>query len=220
MPTPTKTLWPIEEHTKAKHEILHRYLGAWLHPRKQTPAHSYVDGFSGPGQYSGGEFGSPIIAINKAKSHGNLLSETEVVFLLINFRRDRIEHLEALIREMGLPSNFTVISKVGEFADQIGQIFAELNFAGNRLAPTFAFIDPFGWSGLPFQLVQRFVGNPRSEVFVNVMVDFIRRFLTHPNDVIREDIKNLLNAEDAEIDFVLRLPGQGEGITRALSEAT
>src|SRR5690554_564418 len=27
---PDEPIWPIEEHTKAKHELLRRYLGAWF----------------------------------------------------------------------------------------------------------------------------------------------------------------------------------------------
>ena len=67
MSAPRTTLWAIEPHTRAKHEILRRYLEAW------TPilasSHRvilYVDGFAGPGAYAGGEEGSPIIALNGA----------------------------------------------------------------------------------------------------------------------------------------------------------
>ena len=30
MTTPKDTIWEIEPHTQAKHEILRRYLGAWF----------------------------------------------------------------------------------------------------------------------------------------------------------------------------------------------
>jgi len=52
MATPKETLWELDPHTKAKHEILGRYLAAWF-PILGT-YHSrivYVDGFSGPGRY-------------------------------------------------------------------------------------------------------------------------------------------------------------------------
>lgn len=32
MPAPKTTLWPLEPHTRAKHEILRRYLEAWTAP--------------------------------------------------------------------------------------------------------------------------------------------------------------------------------------------
>jgi three-Cys-motif partner protein len=64
MAKPTETLWEIEPHTKAKHEILRRYLGAWFPILgSKIPKIVYIDGFCGPGRYKGGEEGSPIIAI-------------------------------------------------------------------------------------------------------------------------------------------------------------
>ena len=61
------TIWPIEPHTSAKHQILRKYLDAWL-PILGTYNKRvvYVDGFAGPGQYTGGEPGSPIVALQAA----------------------------------------------------------------------------------------------------------------------------------------------------------
>jgi three-Cys-motif partner protein len=52
MPVPVDTLWEIEPHTIAKHEILRRYLGAWFVIMGQTNRRIiYLDGFCGPGRY-------------------------------------------------------------------------------------------------------------------------------------------------------------------------
>ena len=48
-------------------------------------------------------------------------------------------------------------------------------------SPTFAFIDPFGWAGVPFEVVQCILGQPRCEVFVTFMYEEINRFLAHPD---------------------------------------
>ena len=54
------TTWPIEPHTKAKHEILRRYWQAWLPIITKLGSRVlYIDGFAGPGRYEGGEDGSP-----------------------------------------------------------------------------------------------------------------------------------------------------------------
>ena len=45
--------------------------------------------------------------------------------------------------------------------------------------PTFAFIDPFGWTGAPFEIVKKFLANPSCEVFVNFMYEEINRFIGH-----------------------------------------
>ena len=61
------TVWPAEPHTLAKHAILKEYLKAWMPilSRQSARVHApgrevlFVDGFAGPGRYSGGEPGSP-----------------------------------------------------------------------------------------------------------------------------------------------------------------
>lgn len=58
MSTPKETLWTIEPHTVAKHEILQRYLSAWFAILGNSfPRILYLDAFCGPGRYSGGEVG-------------------------------------------------------------------------------------------------------------------------------------------------------------------
>ncbi len=49
------------------------------------------------------------------------------------------------------------------------------------LAPTFAFIDPFGPAGWPFSVVHRILSYPSCEVLVNFTYESINRFITHPN---------------------------------------
>lgn len=59
------SLWSIEDHTRAKHVILRKYLQAWfpiMHSLKQKRL-VYIDGFAGPGKYEGGEDGSPLVAL-------------------------------------------------------------------------------------------------------------------------------------------------------------
>ena len=47
------TIWPLEPHTAAKHEILRRHLGAWFPIMCSWNRRLvFVDGFAGPGQYA------------------------------------------------------------------------------------------------------------------------------------------------------------------------
>ena len=56
MTTPKDTIWPIEPHTLAKHEILRRYLETWYPILCRYNTHVvYIDGFCGSGRYKGGE---------------------------------------------------------------------------------------------------------------------------------------------------------------------
>ncbi len=59
--------WVYSQHAAAKHEILRRYLGAWLpilgsrHPKLVI-----YDGFAGRGRYRDGEDGSPVLTFKRA----------------------------------------------------------------------------------------------------------------------------------------------------------
>ena len=82
-------------------------------------------------------------------------------------------------------------------------ILDELQKNGIHLAPTFVFIDPFGFKGAPFTLVARLLTNFGTEVFINIMIDFINRFVEHPLDIDRQHIRNLLGASEAEINQLI-----------------
>jgi len=159
MTKPTATLWQIEPHTQAKHEILRRYLGAWFPILgSKIPRIVYIDGFCGPGRYLGGEEGSPIIALKEALKQP-ILATSEVNFLFIDERADRIKHLEKELSTLTIPKNFHVSPLVNEFENTITKILDDLQREGHQLAPTFAFIDPFGFMGAPFSLVERLLSN-------------------------------------------------------------
>lgn len=198
MTKPKESLWDIEPHTLAKHEILKRYLEAWF-PILATynPRIVYLDGFSGPGRYKGGEDGSPIIALKQALSHFARLHGREITFLFIDERSDRIDHLKAEIASIVIPPNFSIHLQVAQFEDTLTQILGELKAQNLNLAPTFAFIDPFGFKGIPYSLVKQLLSNPKSEVFINIMVDFINRFVEHPDITTRQHIIDLIGNNQA-----------------------
>lgn len=197
MTTPKQTLWKLNPHTKAKHEILRRYLAAWF-PILST-YHSrivYIDGFAGPGRYEQGEDGSPVIALNVAVNHRKALAG-EVVFWFIDEREDRIEHLRQELRTIRVPAHFKVISESGKFHEKFGAVLNSIGAQNAALAPTFAFIDPFGFSGIPFSLIGRLLKCKRTEAFVTFMVDAINRFLEHPEDKVVQHIVEAFGAEEA-----------------------
>lgn len=70
MTAPTDVLWECRPHTRAKHTILRSYLDAWLPILGTTfPVVHLVDGFAGPGRYTGGEMGSPLIMLDAFLGH-------------------------------------------------------------------------------------------------------------------------------------------------------
>ena len=170
------TLWPLEAHTKAKHDILKRYLQAW-YPilGKHNKRIVYIDGFSGPGEYAGGEMGSPIIAINAAIEH-KLNLNSQIVFWFIEENQERHENLKLILNEKDVPTNFKLNVECSTFENSLTTILNDIDRNGSTLAPTFAFIDPFGISDTPFSIIEKIMSYKKCEVLITFMSGFINRF--------------------------------------------
>ncbi len=194
---PKDKLWQIEPHTSAKHQILRKYLDAWLPILgKYNKRIVYIDGFAGPGEYTGGEPGSPIIALEAASTHRANLGG-EIVFLFIEERPDRVAHLKSLLATLQLPPHFKVHPEQGTFAENLTTHLNELDAGKGPIAPTFAFIDPFGFAGIPYALVKRLLQRDKCEVLITFMVDSINRWLEHPDAKIRAHIIETFGTEEA-----------------------
>ena len=172
------TVWDLEPHTAAKHAILRRYLHAWI--PILSSAHGrvlYIDGFAGPGIYRGGEDGSPVIALKAALQQASRI-RGQIAFLFIELDHERRQSLERAVGALTLPPNFRVTVHQGKCDETVNGLLDNLDRAGGNLAPTFAFLDPFGFSHTPFSLVKRLMSHPRCEVLITFMYEEINRFLT------------------------------------------
>src|ERR1044072_50707 len=107
MAAPTATLWKLEEHSKAKHEILRRYLSAWLPIMSKFNGRLVlVDGFAGPGRYSSGEEGSPLVMLKAYLEHSYRDKiDAELVYLFIEQREGRGADLEEEVEKVDSPDN-------------------------------------------------------------------------------------------------------------------
>lgn len=174
--------WVKEPHTDAKHRILEAYLKAW-YPILSSSQNRliYIDGFAGPGKYESGEDGSPIIALKCLLEHSHDLCNQpkEFVFLFIEKDAERSEILDKTIKERfpNLPKSVIVRIYHTDFQTAMKSLLTAIDKVGKNLAPTFAFIDPFGYSGLPLDQIQRILGFRSCEVFINFAYNSINRFL-------------------------------------------
>jgi three-Cys-motif partner protein len=176
------SIWIKDPHTDAKHLILEEYLKAWFPILSRYNRRIvYIDGFAGPGIYEKGEFGSPIIALRCLLEHSLELFKrpTEFNFLFIESDAQRTKILEETIRELfpRLPENVKIQIKHEEFERSMFELLSTIEEKGSNLAPTFAFIDPFGYSGLPLEMIRRILGYPHCEVFINFAYNAINRFI-------------------------------------------
>lgn len=171
--------------TEVKHEILKKYLNPWLMKITEiSPTVRYIDGFAGWGRYEDGSPGSPIIAMNVAKNiiegdYGRINSK--LYKFNCSFVEDDDTNFEDLLREVN--------EKLDECPDEIGadchntefEEFAEQFLKDNENAadPSFIFIDPFGFSGLSFEVVKNLLNLRTSgtEVFISFVAGEMARFL-------------------------------------------
>ncbi|OLZ08668.1 three-Cys-motif partner protein TcmP [Sulfobacillus thermosulfidooxidans] len=189
-----ETVWKADPHTLAKISILEHYLGAWfalLSQRNQRVV--YIDGFAGPGEYVGGIKGSPLVALDRALTHRSL-GDRQVTFLFVEADQKRAQNLKRLIGERTIPSSWSVHVEHDRFDVVISSLLDDLDKAGAKMAPTFAFIDPFGVTGVPMSLVHRLLNRPQIEVLVTVMLREPARFFTTPE--MAHGLDNLFGTED------------------------
>jgi three-Cys-motif partner protein len=184
MAKPTETVWRIEAHTNAKHRILRGYLDAWLPIMSANNGRLvYIDGFAGPGVYADGEPGSPIIALKSYLEHKYREKiAAELVYIFIEENKDRVERLNSEVDKLRaqLPANVKIEIQLGVYENIFGKTLEDIEKAGRSLAPTFAFIDPFGYAQASMRLSGRFLQFDRCEVLIYVPLLFINRFLSRP----------------------------------------
>ena len=182
---PNTTLWKLESHTIGKHLVLKNYMDAWLPiMTKWNENVLFVDGFAGPGEYLGGELGSPLIALEALVKHTALnRMNGNIHYLFMEERADRAEHLEGLLetKKCEMPRKCSYQVANSSFDETLNQALDEIEKRNRTLAPAFVMIDPFGVSGIPMRTIGRILGHPKSEVYVSVMYESINRFREHPN---------------------------------------
>ena len=162
MVPPKDILWELEPHTIGKHLVLRAYLNAWFPILSSWKKRIlFIDGFAGPGEYKGGEEGSPLIAMRALIDHTAKI-EAEVIFFFIEIEARRAQHLESIIDEWKskLPSNAIPHVVTGRFDETMEEVLGSLDEQHKRIAPAFVMIDPFGVAGTPMSIVRRIMGNP------------------------------------------------------------
>jgi len=178
--------WIYRPHTRAKHAVLRRYMKAWLailgkgaHRSDRVAEVVIVDAFAGRGRYESGEPGSPLIFREVA---ARAITDGDV------------DHVDLFLIEAN-PANYAMLAQEvagldgiaglqvklldrGEFDSVSRPVLADLNA---RRRPSFWFIDPFGFAGVPLSVVRRIMALPQAEAFINFMARDINRFVEEPH---------------------------------------
>lgn len=201
--------WEYREHTNVKHILLRKYLKVWIPILgRWNDKICYFDGFAGRGEYIDGTLGSPLIALEVADGLSRYFGKLNCYFIekdpenfsnlenVLEREKTKIQHLEKI----------DILKENDEFANVISGIFEHLQREGTILAPSFFFIDPFGFSGIPFSVVEKILRNPKTEVFFTFMVRDMARFLELPE--LEETFTKLFGTNKWK--NILKLPSKRE----------
>lgn len=178
------TVWDIGEHTVGKHRVMKAYLDGWFPVISRYAGRVlFIDGFAGPGKYKGGEEGSPIIALKALRDHSyRPMMKAEFVFLFIEKDEPRAEVLRhqiaPIVAELGPTVKTEVVA--GVFDARMTEVLDAVVEQKKRLAPAFVMVDPFGVGQTPMSVIARILENPKSEVFISYMWEWINRFKGEP----------------------------------------
>ena len=132
----------------------------------ERPRLLLVDGFAGPGSYAEGEPGSPLIMLHALLSHSafDRFEGVDFIFLFIEHDERRVEHLEGRLLHSGRFHPMCLfVSSPGSLSRRLDRYSTRFR-ERRRLVPTFAFIDPFGYSSASMSLAGRLLDFPRCEV--------------------------------------------------------
>jgi three-Cys-motif partner protein len=179
---PDGVLWPLEPSTEAKHRLYKRYLDAWWPIMLQQPCVqrvTYVDAFAGPGEYEGGDEGSPVFALDRLLNHAAVgrmnLSPDRVRLGFIEDDRCRYEHLQALLTARFGPLDelpVRVEIRNGRAERDTLPLLDELGAWGH---PILAVVDSWGNVGVPADHIRRIAENRSSEVIVTFGANWFSR---------------------------------------------
>ncbi len=203
--------WVYREHTRVKHILLEKYLWAWIPILgKGNPKICYFDGFAGKGKYEDGTKGSPVIALKVADERADYYGRIFLYFIekdKNNFS-DLENVLEAERKNLNNSDKIEIIKKNDVFANTVDKIFDYLKDKKGILVPSFFFIDPFGFSGIPFKAVSRILANPKTEIFFTFMARDIGRFIQDPK--LRDTLTDLFGTDQWK--EIINLPDRDKGL--------
>jgi three-Cys-motif partner protein len=179
--------WERDAHTKAKHELLLAFFNKWVSIHSEFFAQSggglvrIYDGFAGPGIYTGGEAGSPVILLRALCMNPRLQAQWAGIDYELHFvekhagraarLREQLESLETTMREAQKWSERVSWSVTcGNYEEHVPAPVPERNSA------LFLFLDPFGYSHSPMTLTRDLVQQPKSDTLIFLPLSFVNRF--------------------------------------------
>lgn len=158
------------QHTKQL--LIKHYLQGWF-PKIGTYARKiiYFDTHAGRGNYTNGETGSPLTALTTLLEHNHrdrLLANCEVYFYFIEETQENYDQLCEKLKEIEIPQNIHIRKDCGDCFTIMKAVVDDLKNSKSSLAPSFIFIDPYGFK-IPGELMRQLLAFEGVELFVNII---------------------------------------------------
>lgn len=187
------------EQTLVKHSVLKRYLQRFAYIiGSRWNSITYVDCFSGPWNERSSTFSdtSFAIAIEQLRTARQQLAKD---FRIRCFFIERDPVAYSKLKEFTESiADIEIQTHNAKFEDSIGEILRFVH-ADKRTFPFFL-IDPKGWS-IPLETIAPLLRLDQGEVLITFMLEFIRRFIGHPDESIRESFDGLFGERGIASQF-------------------
>lgn len=206
----------IEEHSKAKLEVLRRYLRAYFDKLNINFARDafkldLVDGFAGGGIFRDGREivpGTPLIMLEESDAAENRLNQRrkksigfDFKYYFIDIEKAHTDHLKKVLKERDyLTSDRKIVVRNVSFKDAIDNIITEIRRRQPRAGRSLFLLDQTGFSQVELALVSRiFKELPKAEVILTFAAEALINLLrdspqftrmVFPVGLTKQDVKD------------------------------
>lgn len=185
MTTERTVPWDADMHTKAKHAVYERYLSKWtpIMLRGFGANITYAEGFSGPGVYTDGTPGSPVLALRSVLQDPEcrrMAARGRMRFVFVDHDQRCVDRLERELARATTPVPLDQLDRYGldmvvARGDCEPDLERQLDITGAWGRPMLVVLDTWG-GGVSYDLISKVAGNPNSEVIITVQPQYFSRF--------------------------------------------
>lgn len=213
----------IEEHSKAKLDVLRRYLRAYFDKLNIGFARDafrldLVDGFAGGGIFRDGREtvpGTPLIMLEESDAAESRLNQRRKKLIAFDFKyyfidieKAHTDHLKKVLKERGyLTNDRKIVVRNASFKDAIDGVIAGIRRRQPKAGRSLFLLDQTGFSQVELALVSRiFRELPKAEVILTfaaeTLINFLREHprineMLFPLDLTEKDIKDLTKLKES-----------------------
>lgn len=216
----------LEEHSKAKLDVLRRYLRAYFDRLAANPARDefrldLIDGFAGGGTFQHGdsvESGTPLIMLEEAKSAQDRLNEGRskplhfnCKFHFVDVNPDHTNHLRRVLDDHGYRvDNKEIVVHDSPFEDVAEDIIADVLRRQPRAGRAIFLLDQTGFSQVELTLVARiFERLPTAEVILTFAADALINHIADTPEFAQAVAR--LSVSERQIQDFIQLRGEDGG---------